>query len=339
ALDLADVRDVGLDEGDSVRVAAPSSNEGNVPRTRRDPSERKARATANPMPREPPVTTSVELAKALGEDGAAGVEDGDEGDGGDEEEEEEEEDEGEEDEEEEEEEEEDGEHRARMHCWHSKKKMLETVRFTAKYIHWANTTLLDHLDNQPLHRNHNHNHLDTLITAALAALHRTLAAHLASPVAELPELVSPSQSIRDLSAALIAHYETTPKEPLNAEIGLAVLHLLNTTTTLRGTISAYLSMLGRKPLAFDILYVRADTPLTDLTFPRIHANLNMQAYDTLQTLQLLSDADYRANSGLCFRSIHGTLNHIYMSDLIWYERLHGIDPSRFDPYWVRPDEE
>ncbi|KAI8607256.1 hypothetical protein BC830DRAFT_1159176, partial [Chytriomyces sp. MP71] len=139
---------------------------------------------------------------------------------------------------------------------------------------------------------------------------------------------------------LIAHYETTPKEPLNAEIGLAVLHLLNTTTTLRGTISAYLSMLGRKPLALDILYVRADTPLTDLTFPRIHANLNMQAYDTLQTrLQLLSDADYRANSGLCFRSIHGTLNHIYMSDLIWYERLHGIDPSRFDPYWVRPDEE
>ena len=35
----------------------------------------------------------------------------------------------------------------------------------------------------------------------------------------------------------------------------------------------------------------------------------------------ISDENYRADSGLFFRSIHGTLVHLLLSSKIWYARL------------------
>ena len=37
----------------------------------------------------------------------------------------------------------------------------------------------------------------------------------------------------------------------------------------------------------------------------------------------LSDADYRAKRGAFFGSVHGTLNHLLVGDLIWVQRLTG----------------
>jgi uncharacterized damage-inducible protein DinB len=37
----------------------------------------------------------------------------------------------------------------------------------------------------------------------------------------------------------------------------------------------------------------------------------------------LDDAAYRADRGLVFRSIHGTLNHVLVADRIWMHRLNG----------------
>jgi uncharacterized damage-inducible protein DinB len=37
----------------------------------------------------------------------------------------------------------------------------------------------------------------------------------------------------------------------------------------------------------------------------------------------LSDADYRAERGAFFRSLHGTLNHLLVGDRIWMQRFTG----------------
>ncbi len=37
----------------------------------------------------------------------------------------------------------------------------------------------------------------------------------------------------------------------------------------------------------------------------------------------LSDADYRANRGAFFKSVHGTLNHLLVGDRIWMHRFTG----------------
>ncbi len=37
----------------------------------------------------------------------------------------------------------------------------------------------------------------------------------------------------------------------------------------------------------------------------------------------LSDADYRANRGAFFKSMHGTLNHMVVADRIWMQRFTG----------------
>lgn len=44
----------------------------------------------------------------------------------------------------------------------------------------------------------------------------------------------------------------------------------------------------------------------------------------------LSDADYRRDCGLFFRSVHGTLNHLRVAEqLIWFERFaRGVSPAR-----------
>lgn len=43
----------------------------------------------------------------------------------------------------------------------------------------------------------------------------------------------------------------------------------------------------------------------------------------LGALAGIDDADYRADRGLFFRSLHGTLNHLLLADLIWYGRFTG----------------
>ncbi|MEM9063241.1 MAG: DinB family protein [Pseudomonadota bacterium] len=38
----------------------------------------------------------------------------------------------------------------------------------------------------------------------------------------------------------------------------------------------------------------------------------------------LDDEDYRRDLGAFFNSLHGTLNHIYVADLIWMSRFRGL---------------
>ncbi|MCA3236730.1 MAG: DinB family protein [Curvibacter sp.] len=47
-----------------------------------------------------------------------------------------------------------------------------------------------------------------------------------------------------------------------------------------------------------------------------------------ESLDALSEADYRGDTGLFFRSIHGTLNHLLVaSDRVWYRRFaEGVSP-------------
>jgi uncharacterized damage-inducible protein DinB len=46
----------------------------------------------------------------------------------------------------------------------------------------------------------------------------------------------------------------------------------------------------------------------------------------------LSDADYRADRGAFFKSVHGTLNHLLVGDRLWMRRFtgEGDAPSRLD---------
>ena len=41
----------------------------------------------------------------------------------------------------------------------------------------------------------------------------------------------------------------------------------------------------------------------------------------------LSDADYRADRGAFFKSVHGTLNHMLVADRLWMRRFTGVGPS------------
>ena len=43
----------------------------------------------------------------------------------------------------------------------------------------------------------------------------------------------------------------------------------------------------------------------------------------LESLDPIGDADYHADQGLFFRSIHRTLNHLLLVDLLWHGRLTG----------------
>ena len=46
----------------------------------------------------------------------------------------------------------------------------------------------------------------------------------------------------------------------------------------------------------------------------------------------LADADYRADRGAFFKSVHGTLNHLLVADRIWLKRFSGRGdaPNRLD---------
>jgi uncharacterized damage-inducible protein DinB len=58
----------------------------------------------------------------------------------------------------------------------------------------------------------------------------------------------------------------------------------------------------------------------------------------------ISDENYRADSGLFFRSIHGTLVHLLLSSKIWYARftypIHDEQyPHELNSYWSRSPNE
>jgi uncharacterized damage-inducible protein DinB len=65
------------------------------------------------------------------------------------------------------------------------------------------------------------------------------------------------------------------------------------------------------------------------TFAGYNAWCNERLYDAAATL---SDADYRADRGAFFKSLHGTLNHLLVGDRIWMHRFtgEGVLPKSLD---------
>ena len=57
-----------------------------------------------------------------------------------------------------------------------------------------------------------------------------------------------------------------------------------------------------------------------LMFAGYNAWCNERLYDAAATL---SEADYRADRGAFFKSVHGTLNHLLLGDVIWMNRFTG----------------
>jgi uncharacterized damage-inducible protein DinB len=55
-------------------------------------------------------------------------------------------------------------------------------------------------------------------------------------------------------------------------------------------------------------------------FAGYNAWCNQRLYDAAA---LLSDAEYRADRGAFFKSVHGTLNHLLVGDRIWMRRFTG----------------
>lgn len=59
-------------------------------------------------------------------------------------------------------------------------------------------------------------------------------------------------------------------------------------------------------------------------FARYNAWANRRVYEASATL---SDADYRAERGAFFGSVHRTLNHLLVTDRIWMRRFTGDGPT------------
>ena len=58
------------------------------------------------------------------------------------------------------------------------------------------------------------------------------------------------------------------------------------------------------------------------------AQYNRWANERLyEAAEQLSDADYRADRGAFFGSLHGTLNHLLVADRIWMRRFTGEGPT------------
>jgi len=64
-------------------------------------------------------------------------------------------------------------------------------------------------------------------------------------------------------------------------------------------------------------------------FAGYNAWANRRLYDAAAAL---SDADYRADRGVFFKSMHGTLNHLLTTDWVWMHRFtaQGPSPERLD---------
>ncbi len=56
-------------------------------------------------------------------------------------------------------------------------------------------------------------------------------------------------------------------------------------------------------------------------FAAYNAWANRRLYDHAARL---SDEDYRADRGAFFKSVHGTLNHLVVTDRIWMARFYGL---------------
>ncbi len=65
------------------------------------------------------------------------------------------------------------------------------------------------------------------------------------------------------------------------------------------------------------------------TFARYNAWANQRLYDAAGEL---SDTQYRADRGAFFKSMHGTLNHLLVTDRVWMQRItgEGEAPDRLD---------
>jgi len=59
-------------------------------------------------------------------------------------------------------------------------------------------------------------------------------------------------------------------------------------------------------------------------FARYNAWANRRLYDAAAEL---SDAEYRADRGAFFKSMHGTLNHLLTADQVWMQRFTGQGPT------------
>src|SRR5471030_2235953 len=64
-------------------------------------------------------------------------------------------------------------------------------------------------------------------------------------------------------------------------------------------------------------------------FAGYNAWCNERLYDAAAKV---SDADYRANRGVFFKSLHGTLNPLLVGDRIWMKRFTGVgeQPASLD---------
>jgi len=66
---------------------------------------------------------------------------------------------------------------------------------------------------------------------------------------------------------------------------------------------------------------------------RVFAGYNAWCNERLyEVAAQVADAEYRANRGVFFRSLHGTLNHLLVGDRIWMQRFTGLGekPSSLD---------
>jgi uncharacterized damage-inducible protein DinB len=72
-----------------------------------------------------------------------------------------------------------------------------------------------------------------------------------------------------------------------------------------------------------------------LMFAAYNSWANERLYDAAEKL---SDADYRADRGAFFKSVHGTLNHLLVADRIWMRRFtgQGEEPPRLDAILHEP---
>lgn len=61
-----------------------------------------------------------------------------------------------------------------------------------------------------------------------------------------------------------------------------------------------------------------------IMFAGYNAWANARIYEAAS---ILPDADYRADRGAFFKSVHGTLNHLLVADRIWMRRFTGTGPS------------
>lgn len=72
------------------------------------------------------------------------------------------------------------------------------------------------------------------------------------------------------------------------------------------------------------------------TLARYHVWATRRLFEHVDALP---DAPYRRDAGLYFKSVHGTLNHLLLTDReLWFERFaHGVSPQRALDEEIEPD--